>query len=55
MSHGGVGNHLVHFKNNIRHNIGRIKFFDIKIIKNIPNNEGSIKSILTPLQIRYIG
>ena len=36
--------HLVHFKNDVRHNIGRIKFVCNKIYKRIPNNEVSIKS-----------
>ena len=35
------GGHLVHLKN-VRHNIGRIKFFKHKNYKIIPNNEGSI-------------
>jgi hypothetical protein len=43
LGHKG-GGHLVHFKNNVWHNIGRIKFFQHRISKKIPNNIGSIKS-----------
>ena len=35
--------HLVHFKGDVRHNIGRIEFVRHQIYKWIPNNEGSIK------------
>ena len=36
--------HLVHLKNDMQHNIRRIKFIKHKIYKRIPNNEGFIKS-----------
>ena len=35
--------HLVHFKNDVRHNIERIKIIWNKNYKGIPNNEGAIK------------
>ena len=39
-----TGGHLVQLKNNMRHNIGRIKSVWFKIYKIIPTNEGSIKN-----------
>jgi hypothetical protein len=38
--------HLVHFNNDMHHNIGWIEFIWHKIYKRIPNNEGSSKSKL---------